>query len=184
MPRRSDRRSLSQALARASVAALGMLALASCAGTQASRPRRTSEPAVVANAAGPGTATLSTGRAPGAATPEGRQVLVFKRSIGVDPLASYFTLYANGQGIGAVVYGGRDGARVHRFVLRTGELRRVERLLKRTRLQNAPVENPGRYIYWVITGSGAHRLQEGAVPRSARPLLGALNAIADANHLY
>ena len=110
-------------------------------------------------------------------------LVFFKRSIGVDPLASYFTLYTSGRGVATIVYGGRNGARVHGFHLGANQLRRLRRLLRRTRLQDATIRNPSLYTYWVTTADGAHRLQQGAVPRSARPLLGALTAIADANHL-
>ncbi|MEA2146939.1 MAG: hypothetical protein QOG59_2526 [Solirubrobacteraceae bacterium] len=111
-------------------------------------------------------------------------LVFFKRSIGVDPLASYFTLYTSGHGVATVVYGGRNGARVHGFDLGENQLRRLRRLLRHTRLQNATIRNPSLYTYWVTTDNGAHRLQQGAVPRSARRLLGALTAIADANHLF
>jgi hypothetical protein len=111
-------------------------------------------------------------------------LVFFRRSIGVDPLASYFTVYTSGQGVATVVYGGRDGARIHRFQLGRNELRRLEHLLRHTRLQDATIQNPGLYTYWVITHTGSHRLQQGVVPRSARPLLGDLTAIADANHLF
>lgn len=111
-------------------------------------------------------------------------VVLFKRSIGVDPMASYFTLYSSGQATAAVVYGGRDGARVHSFDVGAHELRRVERLLQHTKLQNAAIQDPGHYTYWVITDKSAHRLRQGAVPRTARPLIGELTAIATANHLF
>lgn len=110
-------------------------------------------------------------------------LVFFKRSIGVDPLASYFTLYTSGHGIATVVYGGRNGARVHGFDLGENQLRKLQRLLQHTRLHDAAIRNPSLYTYWVTTENGAHRLQQGAVPRSARPLLRALTAIADANHL-
>lgn len=182
MAPRSHRRR--RALARASAVALGTATLASCASTHTSRPAVSSGVSAVSSSpAASRKIARSGGRAPGATAPKGRRVLLFKRSIGVDPLASYFTLYSSGQGVATIVYGGRNGARVHKFKLSPSELRRIERLLEHTRLQNAPVRNPGLYTYWVITASGAHRLGQDAVPRSARPLLGALNEIADANHL-
>jgi hypothetical protein len=180
----ADRRRLARALTRAGAVALGIATLASCGSTHANRPALSSDPPAVPSTAAPRTASTSAGPTPSATPPTGRRVLLFKRSIGVDPEASYFTLYTSGQGIATVVYGGRDGARVHKFALGPDELRRIERLLERTRLQNAPVQNPGLYTYWVITDSGAHRLQQGAVPRSAQTLVRTLNAIADANHLY
>lgn len=109
--------------------------------------------------------------------------MTFKRAIGVDPLASYFTVYTSGQGIAAVIYGGRNGARVHRFDLNQGGVLRLQRLLRHTQLRDAAIRNPGLYTYWVITNTASHRLQQGRVPRSAQPLLRALTAIADANHL-
>jgi hypothetical protein len=111
-------------------------------------------------------------------------LVFFKRSIGVDPLASYFTLYTSGRGVATVVYGGRNGARVHGFDLGGSQLSRLRRLLQHARLQDAPIRNPSLYTYWITTDHAAHRLQQGAVPRSARPLLAALTAIADANHLF
>ena len=117
------------------------------------------------------------------AAPRGRLIVFFRRSIGVDPLASYFKLYSSGEGIATVVYGGVEGPRVHHFALQPAQVARVEALLAHTRLHDTSLANPSQYTYWVITDQGAYRLRQGAVPRPAAPLLHALNAIAEANHL-
>jgi hypothetical protein len=116
--------------------------------------------------------------------PRGRVLVVFKRAVGVDPLASYYKLYADGAGVATVVYGGRDGARVHAFALRPARVRRLARLLGSTRLEDAPIANPNLYTYWVVTRGGSFRLQQGTIPRTARPLLRELNAIADENTIF
>lgn len=140
--------------------------LAGC-GSQGARPTSTS-------------AHAPTGAAP---APRGRLIVFFRRSIGVDPLASYFKLYSSGEGIATVVYGGVQGPRVHHFALRPAQLARLEGLLAHTPLHDTSLADPTLYTYWVISDRGAYRLRQGAVPRPAAPLLDALNAIAEANHL-
>jgi hypothetical protein len=173
MPARADGHQATRRLLAAILAgaALG-IALAGCGGGHGTAARRS----------GSDTATPNAPSTP--SSRHGPVIVTFKRAIGVDPESSYFTLYGNGTGVATVVYGGIDGARVHHFTLRERQLRRVKRLLQHTRLPNQLARNTNLYIYWVITRNGAHRLQQGTVPRSARPLLGALNAIAAANHLF
>ena len=134
---------------------------------------------------GAGRATATGAHAPAAAAtaPRGRLIVFFRRSLGVDPLASYFKLYSSGEGIATVVYGGVQGPRLHHFALRPAQLARLESLLTHTRLHDTPLANPSLYTYWVISDRGAYRLRQGAIPRPAAPLLDALNAIAEANHL-
>jgi hypothetical protein len=172
MPAQADGYQVARRLLAAILAGASVIALAGCGGGHGTAARR-SDPS-----------TVTSGGAFTPSSPRGPVLVTFKRAIGVDPESSYFTLYGNGTGIATVVYGGIDGARVHHFALSEKQLRRVKGLLQHTRLPNQVATNTNLYIYWVITRNGAHRLQQGTIPRSARPLLGALNAIAAANRLF
>lgn len=144
------------------------LALAACGGQARHSPAPTTTAAAARSVA---------------AAPRGRLIVFFRRALGVDPLASYFKLYSSGDGIATVVYGGRDGARVRHFTLAPSRVQRIERLLRGTRLHDSAIVNASVYTYWVITNGGSYRLQQGAIPKPAQPLLAALDAIAEANHL-
>src|SRR5581483_3816750 len=116
MDRPADRlRPLRRALLLVVLAVAGPAVLTACGGARAERVTATQ---------------TSAARAP--VTPRGRMLVVFKRSLGVDPLASYFTLYSSGRGLATVVYGGRDGAKVHPFSLGASRIRRLEDLLVHT----------------------------------------------------
>jgi hypothetical protein len=160
-------------------AVLGIAVLAGCGSHQSNRST-----AAAHSGSGASTAARPAASTTSVPVPHGRVLLVFKRELGVDPLASYFTLYTSGKGVATVVYGGRDGAKVHNLRLTKTRFQTVKRLLRDTRLQNTGIADPNLYTYWVITPKSSHRLSQGVLPRSSRPLLRELNAIADANNLF
>ena len=147
--------------------------LAGCGGTHSSPgtySTATSDPLP----ASPTAATQSD-----AAPLTGRLLVFFKRSQGVDPMASQLTVDVDGASQAVVTEGGVDGARVQTFKLTPLELRTLRGLVHRTHLDNTCCCNDAYYVYWVSTPAGSFRLQQGHVPAALRPLMKRLNSITD-----
>ena len=90
------------------VAILAALGLAGCGSTRPV-PSASSRASGAAASTAASPSSNSVREAARSTVPPGRMLVFFKRSIGVDPLASYFTLYTSGRGVATVVYGGRNG---------------------------------------------------------------------------
>lgn len=152
--------------------ALAALTLAAgCGGSSSTRPAR---------ATGTDAATSSS-RTAAATAPAAPMYLFFKRSMGVDPLASQLTVYADGTAVAVITNGGIDGAVTHTFHLSASQLHHLRDLAGGTRLRNTSCCNTELYTYWLTVGNQSARLQQGIVPSGERPLIADLNAITDAH---
>ncbi len=162
---------------------LTMMMLAGCGSQESasSHDALAQRPRTGATSSQPGAPSNS-----GGATPARRHLLVyFKEVYGVDPLASYLTVYTTGQAVAVIIEGGTDGASVRRFELSAAQLRKLRRLVLHTRLRNTTCcENLNGWIFWVTTRVRSARLQQASIPRSSRPLVNMLYAITQANTIY
>ncbi len=129
-------------------------------------------------------ATAPTGAA-STALPRRRLLVYFKEVYGVDPAASYLTVYTSGNGVAVSIAGGVDGASVRRFQLTRLQLGRLRRLVERTRLSNTSCcDNLNGWIYWVTTPRRSARLQQDSVPAASRALVDDLAAITEKYTIY
>lgn len=107
-------------------------------------------------------------------------LIYFKRVIGVDPLASQLVVDTNGSAAATITLGGVGGQKRHDFMLSAPGLHALRTLIAQTRLLDTPCCNdPGYYLYWVSVAGHTWRLEQRRLPRAARRLIGALNAITD-----
>ena len=119
-----------------------------------------------------------------AGVPSAPLLVSFKRTVGFDPLSSQLTVYGDGSAVAIITLGGVDGEKKHVFRLTAAQLGRLRALLDRARLRSTSCCNVNLYIYWLVGHGHSVRLQQGRIPRSLRPLVDQLNAIADAHMSY
>lgn len=109
----------------------------------------------------------------------GALLVLFKRVVGSDPLASQLTVDTNGLADATITYGGINGEREQAFRLSPDQLRRLKRLLQATHLRSTTCCSPRSYTYWVTEGGRSWRLQQGWVPINMRPLILSLDGLTN-----
>ena len=112
-------------------------------------------------------------------------LVYFKRAIGFDPLASDLVVDRDGSAVATITLGGVSGQKRHEFTLAADRLRTLRQLVATTRLTDtACCNDAGYYLYLISAGGHTWRLEQRRVPRRARRLIDALNAIADSHIRY
>jgi hypothetical protein len=81
-------------------------------------------------------------------------------------------------------YGGIDGNHEQVFRLPHDQLRRLERLLRVTRLHSTTCCSALYYIYWVTSRGRSSQLQQGRVPVNMRPLILTLDGITNVHTVF
>jgi hypothetical protein len=117
-------------------------------------------------------------------TPSGRVLVFFKRTVGLDPLASQLTVYASGLGVALITNGGIDGE--HRQTFRVGPriFRALRRALRVTALHDTVCCDHRYYEYFVSYRGHSWRLAQRRIPPPERGLLRQLNGITNRHTSY
>ncbi|MFZ0088375.1 MAG: hypothetical protein WAL63_02635 [Solirubrobacteraceae bacterium] len=115
--------------------------------------------------------------------PAGRLMIHFQRVTGYDPWASELSVNKRGAAVAIETVGG-DGEKRQTFTLTPTALRRLRRLVDRTRLRDTWCCSARSYIYVVYIDNHAWRLQQGRIPASMKPLIADLNAITNAHTIW
>lgn len=109
-------------------------------------------------------------------------LVLFKRVVGFDPLASQLVVDRNGAATATITLGGISGQKKQDFELTGWRLRRLRHLLAHTHLRDARCcLDAGYYTYLVVTRGHSWELYQRGLPRALRPLIRYLNAIMAAH---
>ena len=117
----------------------------------------------------------------------GRLLVEFERAFGQDPRASELTVDTNGVAETVITYSGIHRGHEHVFNLPRGQLqrlRRLRRLVDRTRMRDTWCCDARYYIYWVSLHHRGWRLQQHRIRGPMRPLIDDLSRITAAYTFY
>jgi hypothetical protein len=109
-------------------------------------------------------------------------LVLFKRVVGFDPLASQLVVDRNGAATATITLGGISGQKRQEFRLTGSRLRRLRHLLVHAHLRDATCcLDAGYYTYLVVTRGHSWEVYQRGLAPGLRPLIRYLNAIMAAH---